>query len=61
MTTYEALLKDRTIIAAEVLHEYDEKVRICFPLVKDDTLTSLLSLVCFPTLAPSEKGRMCDD
>lgn len=24
-TTYEALLKDRTIIAAEVLHEYDEK------------------------------------
>ena len=27
MTTYEALLKDRAIIAAEVLHEYDEKVR----------------------------------
>lgn len=24
-TTYEALLKDRAIIAAEVLHEYDEK------------------------------------
>jgi len=23
--TYEALLKDRAIIAAEVLHEYDEK------------------------------------
>jgi hypothetical protein len=27
MTTYEALLKDRAIIAAEVLHEYDVKVR----------------------------------
>jgi hypothetical protein len=25
MTTFEALLKDRAIIAAEVLHEYDEK------------------------------------
>jgi hypothetical protein len=24
---YEALLKDRAIIAAEVMHEYDEKVR----------------------------------
>ena len=24
--SYEALLKDRAIIAAEVLHEYDEKV-----------------------------------
>jgi len=24
-TTFKALLKDRTIIAAEVLHEYDEK------------------------------------
>jgi len=24
-TTYKALLKDRTIIAAEVLHEYDDK------------------------------------
>ncbi|KAI0302043.1 hypothetical protein BC826DRAFT_1089859 [Russula brevipes] len=28
--TYEALLKDRAIIAAEVLHEYDERVRHCF-------------------------------
>jgi len=27
MTTYEALIKDRAIIAAEVLHEYDEKVQ----------------------------------
>ena len=27
--SYEALLKDRSIIAAEVLHEYDEKVRDC--------------------------------
>jgi hypothetical protein len=25
-TTYEVLLKDRAIIAAEVLHEYDLKV-----------------------------------
>lgn len=30
MTTraYEALIKDKAIIAAEVLHEYDEKARI---------------------------------
>ena|SRR5712672_1895130 len=37
-TTYEALLKDRTIIAAEVLHEYDEKVRYCFPLLSRSSL-----------------------
>lgn len=28
VTTYEAKLKDRLIISAEVLHEYDQKVRI---------------------------------
>lgn len=27
---YEGLLKDKAIIAAEVMHEYDSKVRLCF-------------------------------
>lgn len=28
VNSYEGLVKDKAIIAAEVMHEYDEKVRI---------------------------------
>jgi hypothetical protein len=27
--SFEALIKDKGILAAEVMHEYDEKVRAC--------------------------------
>ena len=32
VTTYEAKLKDRAIISAEVMHEYEERVRISLRL-----------------------------
>jgi len=35
--TFEAMLKDRMIIAAEVLHKYDEKVQSYFPLLSRTT------------------------
>lgn len=28
-TEYAAYVKDRSTLAAEMLHEYDEKVRVC--------------------------------
>lgn len=54
MTTraYEALLKDKAIIAAEVLHEYDEKVR---PLPDNvEHLTDSLQFV-YPRVNPIRK------
>ena len=51
-TTYEALLKDRTIIAAEVLHEYDEKVRSRFPLQSSMSTNSLYHQYVSPRMHP---------
>ena len=46
-TTYEALLKDRAIIAAEVLHEYDLRVRCWFHILSSTSL-NLPPISMFP-------------
>lgn len=49
MTIREVLVKGRTIIASEVLHGYDEKVReLLSSIIKNDKSTSPLSPVCLP-------------
>ena len=56
---YEALLKDRAIIAAEVMHEYDEKVRKMPHVTYQWWLT--LIIVREPARKPRPQGCSCDD
>jgi hypothetical protein len=48
--SFEALLKDRAIIAAEVMHEYDEKVSI-YSIFSSAALTGGLQFV-YPRVNP---------